>query len=139
MAQADDLTELLKTSGPHEIISLHPGQFLFIENDEGDAMYVVKSGTLRVGRGDIIYETLRPGSIVGEMAIIDERRRSASVIASSHAELFKIDEAEFLSLIANSPRFALAVMRVMSRRLRIMNDRSRPKSAAPASPSKLPT
>jgi CRP/FNR family cyclic AMP-dependent transcriptional regulator len=141
MAQDYDLIELLKTRGPHTIVSLRPGQSLFIENDEADAMYIVKSGMLRVGRGDTIYEILRPGSIVGEMAIIDEHRRSASVIASTHAELFKIDQTEFLSLIATSPHFALTVMRVMSQRLRIMNERNRPKPptassrAAPRQPA----
>ena len=130
MARDYDLTDLLETSSPDEIVCLRPGQFLFFEDDEADALYIVKSGTLRVVRGDTVYETLRPGSIVGEMAMIDEQRRSASVIAGTYAELLKLDEAKFLALIANAPRFALMVMRVMSGRLRIMNERYRSKSAA---------
>jgi CRP/FNR family transcriptional regulator, cyclic AMP receptor protein len=129
MARDFDLTQLVNEGGPYEIVSLKPGQFLFLENDEGDALYIVKRGTLRVVRGDAVFETLKPGSIVGEMAIIDERRRSASVIAGTHAELLKVDEDKFLSLIASTPQFALMVMRVMSRRLRIMNERFRVRSA----------
>ena len=125
MARDFDLTQLMSEAGSAEIVSLKPGQFLFFENDEGDALYIVRSGTLRVMRGDTIFETLKAGSIVGEMAIIDERRRSASVIAGTHAELLKLNEDKFLSLIASKPQFALLVMRVMSRRLRIMNERLR--------------
>jgi CRP/FNR family transcriptional regulator, cyclic AMP receptor protein len=120
-----DLTELAKAVGLDETVALRPGQFLFREGDEGDALYIVKSGTLRVVRGDAVLETLRAGSIVGEMAIIDEHERSAAVIAGTHAELLRVDEQKFLSLIEHTPRFALIVMRVMSSRLRIMNERYR--------------
>jgi len=130
MAQDFDPIEFLKTTTLQKIVSLRPGQVLFYEDDEADAFYIVKSGTLRVVRGKTVYETLRAGSIVGEMAIIDEQRRSASVIAGTYAELVKITEVEFLSLIAEIPRFALTVMRVMSRRLRTMNERYRSNSTA---------
>jgi CRP/FNR family cyclic AMP-dependent transcriptional regulator len=125
MAQDFDLTSLLESGMLTEIVTVRPGQFLFLENDEANALYIVKSGTLRVMQGNMILETLGPGSIVGEMAIIDEHRRSASVIAGTHAELFRIDEAKFLSLIEGVPKFAVTVMRVMARRLRIMNERYR--------------
>jgi CRP-like cAMP-binding protein len=51
--------------------------------------------------------------------------RSATVIAGTHAELVAVDLGKFLSLIANTPRFALTVMRVITRRVRVMNQRSR--------------
>jgi CRP/FNR family cyclic AMP-dependent transcriptional regulator len=71
--------------------------------------------------GSTVYETVRAGGIVGEMAIIDERTRSASVIAGTYSELLEVDAPKFLSLVATTPRFALTVMRVMARRLRIMD------------------
>jgi CRP-like cAMP-binding protein len=55
------------------------------------------------------------------MAIIDERTRSASVIAGTYSELLEVDAAKFLSPIATAPSFALTVMRVVARRLRIMD------------------
>jgi CRP/FNR family transcriptional regulator, cyclic AMP receptor protein len=83
--------------------------------------------------GSTVYETVREGGIVGEMAIIDERTRSASVIAGTYCELLEVDVAEFLSLVATKPSFALTVMRVMARRLRIMDQRyGRSSPAAPA-------
>jgi len=76
--------------------------------------------------GSTVYETLKPAGIVGEMAIIDQRsRRSASVIAGTHAELWKIDRKQFLDLVASNPDFSIEVMQVMARRLRVMNQRYR--------------
>jgi CRP-like cAMP-binding protein len=107
-----------------EPVSLDAGEFLFREGDAADALYIVKKGTLRVVSGSTIYETLKPGGIVGEMAIVDQSsRRSASVIAGTHAELLKIDRKQFLDLVANNPDFSIEVMQVMARRLRIMNRR----------------
>ena len=129
MAQDPDLTTLIDSGMLDELVTLRPGQFLFLEGDEADALYIVKSGTLRVISGDTVFETLRAGSIVGEMAMIDEHRRSASVIAGTHAALYKVNETKFIALIEHTPRFALTVMRIMSSRLRIMNERYRVRSA----------
>jgi CRP/FNR family cyclic AMP-dependent transcriptional regulator len=110
-----------------EIVALRPGEFLFREGDDADAFYIVKSGVLRVMSGSTIYETVRAGGIVGEMAMVDKGApRSASVITGTYAQLTKIGPAEFLTLIASEPDFALVVMRVMARRLRVMNARYRP-------------
>ena len=118
--------EILTACGAAETIALKPGEFLFREGDEARYLYVVKSGTLRVMSGSTVYETVRPGGIVGEMAIIEAQMpRSATVIAGTHAELAAIDVHKFLALIANTPSFALTVMRVITRRLRVMNQRYR--------------
>jgi CRP-like cAMP-binding protein len=77
---------------------------------------------LRIVSGNTVYETVRQGSIVGEMGIVEPgARRSASVIAGTRAELMKIDRAKFLALVANTPDFSLEVMQVMARRIRVTN------------------
>jgi CRP/FNR family transcriptional regulator, cyclic AMP receptor protein len=110
-------------------ISLRPGEYLFREGDEADALYIVSRGTLRIMSGAAVYEVVQTGGIVGEMAIVDQGTpRSASVIAGTYAELIKIDTSEFRRLIRAAPEFALMVMRVMARRLRLMNQRYRPQA-----------
>ena len=109
-----------------ETVSLDPGEFLFREGDAADALYIVKKGVLRIVSGSTVYETVRAGGIVGEMGIVEQgARRTASVIAGTLAELVKIDTAKFLALVANTPDFSLEVMRIMARRLRVMNRRHR--------------
>jgi len=99
---------------------------LFGEGDDAHTMYIVKHGTLRILSGSTILETVRDGGLVGEMAIIEEHMpRSATVIAGTHCEMVEIDVPRFLSLVANTPAFSITVLRVISRRLRVMNRRYR--------------
>jgi CRP/FNR family cyclic AMP-dependent transcriptional regulator len=101
------LSEIMEICDPAESVVLHAGEFLFQEGEEAHALYVVKKGVLRVVSGSTVYETVRAGGIVGEMAIIDERTRSASVIAGTYSELLEVDAPKFLSLVATTPSFAL--------------------------------
>ena len=126
-----DFTTFARQRGLHATISLRPGEFLFREGDDADALYIVSRGTLRVISGSAVYEVIKSGGLVGEMALVDENiPRSASVIAGTFAELIRVDSAEFLALVADAPEFALMVMRLMARRLRVMNQRYRPQAAS---------
>jgi CRP/FNR family transcriptional regulator, cyclic AMP receptor protein len=111
--------------------SLRPGEFLFHEGDEADALYIVSRGMLRVMSGSAVYEVVQGGGVIGEMALVErDMPRSASVIAGTYVELIRIDKSDFLTLVKEAPDFALMVMRVMARRLRIMNQRYRPQAAS---------
>jgi hypothetical protein len=82
---------------------------------------------VRIIHGDVVCEDVYAGGILGEMAIVDEGMpRSASAIAMTHAELIKVDASQLVTLIMSAPDFALRVMRVMTRRLRRMNERASP-------------
>jgi len=120
------VAKILTTLDDAKTIALKPGEILFREGDEALSMYIVRQGTLRVLSGSTILETVRDGGIIGEMAIIEEHMpRSATVIAGTHCEMVEIDVPRFLSLVANTPAFSITVLRVISRRLRVMNRRYR--------------
>ena len=124
MTQDVDVSKISRLLGVIDLVSIQSGDFLFREGDAADALYIVKSGVVQViGEGDLVYEHVEEGGIVGELAIVDEGKRSASVRAESRAHLIKVDVPGFLNLVAGEPEFSLAVMRVMSRRLRAMNRR----------------
>lgn len=107
-------------------ISLQPGEILFREGDDAHTMYVVRHGTMRIMSGSSLFETVHDGGIVGEMAIVEDHApRSATVIAGTRCELIEIDAGQFLSLVASMPAFSIMVMRVIARRLRVMNRRHR--------------
>jgi CRP/FNR family cyclic AMP-dependent transcriptional regulator len=127
MEDGFNLTQLVELCGPTELILIRPGEFLFREGDEAQSLYIVKKGSLRIMSGSVVYETVMAGGVVGEMALIEDGApRSASVLAVNHAELWEIDTDTFRSMVATNPNFALMIMRVMARRLRIMNQRYRP-------------
>jgi CRP-like cAMP-binding protein len=122
-AAVEDILSVCKDA---KTVTLKPGEVLFREGDEAYAMYIVRRGTLRILSGSTILETVHDGGLLGEMAIIEERMpRSATVIAGTYCELVEIDIPRFLSLVRNTPSFSLTVLRVISRRLRVMNRRYR--------------
>ena len=86
-------------------------------------MYVVKSGEVQVVDGNHVFETVSPGGIVGEMSLLRDEPRTATVRAVTEAEVVPIDQKRFLFLVQQTPFFAIRVMRVMSARLKAMNDR----------------
>jgi CRP-like cAMP-binding protein len=126
MIQDIAVEDILATVRDAKTVTLKPGEILFREGDEAQSMYIVKQGTLRVLSGSTILETVRDGGIIGEMAIIEEHMpRSATVIAGTHCEMVEIDVPRFLSLVGSMPTFSITVLRVISRRLRVMNRRYR--------------
>ena len=105
------------------VVTLASGEALFNKGEPGHLMYVVKSGYLQILDGNYVYETVSVGSIVGEMAIVDGSPRSATVRATQPSIVIPIDERRFLFMVQQTPFFALRVMRVMTERLRAMNER----------------
>jgi CRP-like cAMP-binding protein len=101
-----------------EYQSFAPGRIIFQEGEPGDNLYVVAEGQVDLVVGDRILETVGPGSILGELAMIDDKPRSASAIARTACQLVPVTRQHFLALIQRRPAFALQVMRVMADRLR---------------------
>jgi hypothetical protein len=75
-------TDILALVANQPLVALDAGQVLFAEGDPPTAMFVVKSGTLRIQSGGVVYEDVGPGGIVGEMALVEKHHaRSATVFA----------------------------------------------------------
>ena len=94
---------------------------IFAEGQPGDVMYVVKDGEVDVLIHNQVVETIGPGDVLGEMALIDQQPRSATAVARTDCQLVSINEARFKYLVQQTPYFAIEVMRVMARRLRHMD------------------
>jgi CRP-like cAMP-binding protein len=97
------------------------GEKIFLEDDAADAMYMVRSGRVDVITYGTVLENVRAGGIFGELALIDDGRRSAAAMATEPTEVVQIDKQTFLAVIRNDPEFALRVMSLLANRLRRMN------------------
>jgi CRP-like cAMP-binding protein len=102
-------------------VSFDGGQMLFKQGDPGDAAYVVLSGSVDVlvssPSGEIKVATLGPNSIVGEIAILCDVTRNATVRANAPLETLRIPKDHFLKMLAEFPEMAVEIMRVLADRL----------------------
>jgi CRP-like cAMP-binding protein len=100
---------------------LEPGRLVFSAGDRGREMYVVRTGTVDLRLGDTLLETVGPGGVFGEMALVDHAPRSATAVAGPGCSLVLLDAAAFTDLVGRVPGLALEVMKVMASRLRRAN------------------
>ena len=102
-------------------LSFKAGTTLFNQGDPGDAAYVVLSGSADVlvnsDSGEINVATVGPNSIIGEIAILCDVNRTATVRAHSPLEVLRIDKAQFLEMLSEFPEMAVQIIRVLADRL----------------------
>lgn len=104
------------------------GEVVFQEGERGDSLYIVLKGQVKVclydedGREYILAAIGRDG-FFGELALIDELPRSANVITLENSELLIIRRHEFTRLLLENPSITIAILKVLSRRLREADER----------------
>jgi CRP-like cAMP-binding protein len=108
----------------HDAEIFEAGAIVFKEGDVGDAMYAVVEGSVDLIHDGRTFETVEPGGILGEMALIDGIPRSMTAIAASRSRLVSVDQKHFTFLVHEHPTFSLQVMAIMSERLRRETDRA---------------
>src|SRR5262245_28888619 len=101
-------------------------QMLFLAGDAGDACYRVEAGLLKAsvfapGGGERILAIFGPGSLLGELSMIDRRARSASVAALRPSELSLVSRAAFEAFARSNPELCRHIMTLLARRLRETN------------------
>ena len=93
------------------------GDEIVREGSSGTALYIVLSGEGRVERGGERLGSVKSGDFFGELALIEEHPRSASVIADSETECLLFPAWEFTALLDEHPEIAVPIMRALITRL----------------------
>jgi len=101
-----------------EFLEIRSGEVLLKEGDVGEEMYVLIEGTAKIEYRGVFFAEIGPGDFVGELAVIDGSPRLASAIAVTDCRFVAVNRARFEFLVAETPNFALEVMRVLALRLR---------------------
>jgi len=108
-----------------EELELKPGDYLIREGEMGDSMYIVAEGKFQVrkkaGDAEVVLAERGAGEVIGEMAVVDQAPRSASVIALTQARVLRIDQEMFMALLDWSPGSARAILKTFGQRLRSSN------------------
>jgi CRP-like cAMP-binding protein len=100
------------------------GAVIASQEETGDALYVLVNGRVKVvlygdsGREIILSVFKSPGDFFGEMSLLDDEPRSATLVAADPSRLLVLSRADFRAHIQRHPRTALRVLTEMSRRLR---------------------
>lgn len=100
------------------------GQTIFSAGDPGDSMFVVKCGQVDLQVAGRTVEVVAEDGFFGEMALIEGGPRTATAIAATDCTLVPINERRFQFMVHEVPFFALHMLRVLSRRLRNVNERT---------------
>ena len=106
-----------------ESLDCKAGAALFRAGDEGDAMYVIERGKVRIcvrtTQGhELTLTELSRGDFFGEMALLDGQKRSADAVVAEDARLAVLSREHFLSFLRSSPNVALELLTALANRLR---------------------
>lgn len=121
--ELESLAAILKTR------EFKPGEVIVNQGYEGDSMFIIKSGSVRITmfKNDQEKEliTLLPDSFFGEIALFERVPRTATVIAAEESVLYEINRDNFAQLISQNPyignKVFFKIIQHLSRRLRNMN------------------
>jgi signal transduction histidine kinase len=115
----EDLEQLHQMA---ETVSVPAGEMVLHEGDPGDSLFIVLDGELEVtkhhGRQDVLLSVYRAGQFFGEMALLEQAPRSASVRTLRESRLLMISQAAFQTLLSCSPSAPFKILRTVTSRLR---------------------
>ena len=110
--------ELARIASLADEIEVPEGRVLIRQGEPGREFFVIVEGKAKVSARGRRAKTLGPGAGVGELSLLDQGPRSATVTAESDMYLLVLDSRSFSSLIAEVPSVAGKIFRVMAERLR---------------------
>lgn len=104
-----------------EVVTFEPGQILFRKDDIGDAAYVIIAGdaqvTVPANGGDITVAELHDGDFLGEIAILCDTPRTATVTAKGELTTLRIRKEPFFQMMRQFPEMAVEMTRLLAERL----------------------
>lgn len=119
LSEADARAALISRA---ELRRYSPGASIIAQDDEEDQVFLLLDGSARVvllseGGQEIWLDTLQPGTIIGELAALTDRRRTSEIIAETECELASYSAAAFLALMQQYGELGLALSRILARRV----------------------
>lgn len=102
-------------------VKFKEGSIIFCEFEPGEEMYIVKEGKVRISKiqnqKEKIIDVIGPGEMFGEMALIDNEKRTATIIAETDVTLIRVDRNNFEMLAKTNPQWAIKLLKIFSKRI----------------------
>ncbi len=111
-------------------VQFRKNAILMTEGDVGESMYLIASGLVKVfvsdddGKELVLYEQ-GAGAVIGDIALLDDEPRSASVATLENTSAVMISKTDFIHVLESSPEMALGIIRSLTQRLRHATEGSR--------------
>ncbi len=117
-----ELFALLCRTGALDEYTFQPGEILFQEGDGGSNMVLIQSGHVAILKGDLdapmVLTHRLSGEIIGEMALLEDQPRSATVVALDTVQTLSVERPALRKLLGEHPELAMSLMSTLSARLR---------------------
>src|SRR3981081_3795980 len=120
--------ELARISGLCHTQQLGVGELLFQKGDNGDALFGIRRGQIRIETGTadgnrLTLNFMGPGDLFGEVAVLDGQRRTADATAGEATELFVLRREDFLAHLEREPKVAIKIIMLLCQRIRWQSER----------------
>lgn len=120
-----DTSRLKLLAFTSERLTFENGAILFREGDRGDSAYLILTGKVDISvgspNGDVLVASVGANNIVGEMSLLCEIPRSATVTAAEPLDTLRIKKDQFFGLLRDLPQMTLEIMRELALRLNNVN------------------
>jgi CRP-like cAMP-binding protein len=100
-----------------------PGQIIVTQGTPGQAFYLILTGRVEILRDGTSLGAFGPGDFFGEMSLLDQAPRSATIRAIEQTECLMLSSWDFKGLLERYPSIAIKLLEVLSRRLRVADER----------------
>lgn len=115
----DEIAAIAATAQEH---AFQPGQIIVTQGTPGQAFYLVVSGRVEIIRDDRSLGTFGPGDFFGEMSLLDQAPRSATIRALEPTSCLMLSSWDFKAVLEKHPSIAVKLLEVLSRRLRVADE-----------------
>uniref|UniRef100_UPI00404B5BB7 Crp/Fnr family transcriptional regulator n=1 Tax=Candidatus Planktophila sp. TaxID=2175601 RepID=UPI00404B5BB7 len=108
-------------------VKISKGSILFAEGDEGDHLYVILDGKIKLGTSsgdgrENLLSILGPGEMFGELSLFDPNPRTSTATAVTGAKLLSLGQTKLIPWLAENPKVALNLLASLAQRLRRTNE-----------------
>jgi CRP-like cAMP-binding protein len=104
------------------VLTLEEGEFIVKDGEEGDEIFLILSGGAFVKKGDVTLVELRKGDLFGEMVLLDQRTRTADIVASTYTDVLVMSYDTIFNTFSKSPKiFSILILnlcRLLAKRLK---------------------
>jgi CRP/FNR family cyclic AMP-dependent transcriptional regulator len=115
-----DESTLRAVAGVTSEVEFPAGRYIMLEGQIGSGLFIILTGSVRVVHGDEVLARLGPGDFFGELAVLDQAPRAASVVAEEPTVCLALASWDLLRLLERDPKLSLALLRALAGRIRVL-------------------